>query len=285
MSHILVTGARGQLGSEIFKISKNYPKIKFSFVGREEMPFDDDYSLTFFLNQINPDIIINTAAYTDVDQAEKEKEKANQINHLSVAAIAAWCSNNSAKLIHVSTDYVFDGTSTIPYKENDRTKPINWYGETKLRGEQAIESILKDAVIIRTSWLYSEFGNNFVKTMFRLMTERKSLNVVNDQIGSPTYALDLAKTIMKIVGSKIWKHGIFHYSNAGKISWFDFAVAINMFSGLNCEVNGVSSIKFPTIAKRPSYSLLDKTKIKVTYKLEVSDWKTSLESCIKMLKR
>lgn len=285
MSHILVTGAKGQLGSEIFKISKNYPRAQFSFAGREEMPLEDENNLTIFLNQLNPDIIINTAAYTDVDQAEKEKNKANQINNLSVATIAVWCAKNSAKLIHVSTDYVYDGTNTIPYQENNLTKPINWYGVTKLRGEQAIERVLKDAVIIRTSWLYSEFGNNFVKTMLRLMEERKSLNVVSDQIGSPTYALDLAKTIMKIVSCKIWKHGIFHYSNTGKASWFDFAVAIKKFSGMNCEVNGVSSTNFPTIAQRPSYSLLDKTKIKDTFKLDVPDWKTSLESCIKSLKR
>lgn len=285
MLHILVTGSKGQLGSEIKKISKDYPTIKFTFVDREEMPLDDNDSIIRFLNQLQPNLIVSAGAYTAVDQAENEKELVDQINHLAVETMAKWCSNNHAKLIHISTDYVFDGKSDIPYKESDFTAPINWYGETKLRGEQAIECIMKEAVIIRTSWVYSEYGNNFVKTMLRLMKDRESIGVVNDQVGTPTYALDLAKTILSIIESDNWVSGVYHYSNEGKISWYDFAIEINKLNGLNCQVNPVSSAQFPTIAKRPNYSLLDKTKIKQTYKLDVPSWEQSLEECLNILNK
>lgn len=285
MLHILVTGSKGQLGSEIKKISKDYPTIKFTFVDREEMPLDDNDSIIRFLNQLQPNLIVSAGAYTAVDQAENEKELVDQINHLAVVTMAKWCADNHAKLIHISTDYVFDGKSDIPYKESDFTAPINWYGETKLRGEQAIERIMKEAVIIRTSWVYSEYGNNFVKTMLRLMKDRESIGVVNDQVGTPTYALDLAKTILSIVESDNWVSGVYHYSNEGVISWYDFAVEINKLSGLNCQVNPVSSAQFSTTAKRPNYSLLDKTKIKQTYKLDVPEWSQSLEECLNKLNK
>ncbi|WP_417237033.1 dTDP-4-dehydrorhamnose reductase [Bizionia paragorgiae] len=283
MLHILVTGSKGQLGSEIKKVSKNYPTIQFTFVDREEMPLDDNDFIITFLNQLQPNLIVSAGAYTAVDQAENEKELVDQINHLAVATMAKWCSNNHAKLIHISTDYVFDGKSAIPYKENDHTSPINWYGETKLRGEQAIERIMQEAVIIRTAWVYSEFGHNFVKTMLRLMKERESIGVVNDQVGTPTYALDLAKAIMTIIESDNWVSGVFHFSNEGEISWYDFAVEINKLGGLNCKVNAVSSDQFPTAAKRPNYSLLDKTKIKQTYNVMVPAWEESLKLCLKIL--
>ncbi|SEA45686.1 dTDP-4-dehydrorhamnose reductase [Bizionia paragorgiae] len=283
MLHILVTGSKGQLGSEIKKISKDYPTIKFTFVDREEMPLDDNDSIIRFLNQLQPNLIVSAGAYTAVDQAENEKELVDQINHLAVATMAKWCADNHAKLIHISTDYVFDGKSDIPYKESDFTAPINWYGETKLRGEQAIERIMKEAVIIRTSWVYSEYGNNFVKTMLRLMKDRESIGVVNDQVGTPTYAYDLAEAIITIITGDTWEPGVYHYSNEGQISWFEFAVAIKELSQIKCEVKGVTSDEFPTLAKRPKYSLLDKTKIKTTYKLSVPDWKNSLDQCLQIL--
>ncbi len=283
MPSILVTGSKGQLGSEMAKISKDYPDFDFIFAGREEMPLEDSYKIISYLDKTAPDIIINAGAYTAVDKAETEKDPADKVNHLAVDTISKWCNVNAAKLIHISTDYVFDGTSKVPYKEDDQLAPINWYGETKLRGEQAIKSNLEDAIIIRTSWVYSEYGNNFVKTMLRLMKERESIAVVNDQIGTPTYALDLAKAIMKIVASHKWESGVFHYSNGGEISWFDFAVEINMLVGCDCNVNELTSDQFPTPAKRPNYSLLDKTKIKKSYNVIVPDWKDSLKECLKKL--
>ncbi len=284
MTRILVTGSTGQLGSEIAKITKDYPAFNFIFATRENMALDDNKMIASFLEKTRPNLIINAGAYTAVDRAETEKELADQINHIAVATIAKWCADNNSKLIHISTDYVFDGESKTPYQENNITAPINWYGETKLRGEQAILRYLDDAVIIRTSWVYSEFGNNFLKTMLRLMNERKSIGVVNDQIGTPTYALDLGKAIMKIIASNKWESGIFHFSNEGEISWYDFAVTINELSGLNCQVNAVSSQEFPTVAKRPNFSLLDKTKIKTVYDVEVPQWEESLIKCLITLK-
>lgn len=283
MPYILVTGSKGQLGSEIAKISEGYPDFDFIFVDRDEMPLENEGKITSFLNKTTPSLIISAGAYTAVDQAEKEKDLVAQINHLAVDTISKWCSTNEAKLIHISTDYIFDGTSEVPYKESDETAPINWYGETKLRGERAIERNLVDAVIIRTSWVYSEYGNNFVKTMLRLMRERESIGVVDDQIGTPTYALDLAKAIMKIITANKLKPGTYHYSDEGEISWYDFAVAIDELSSLGCQVNAVSTDQFPTIAKRPNYSLLDKAKIKKTYGVVVPAWKDSLKQCLQIL--
>lgn len=283
MNRILVTGSKGQLGSEIAKISKDFPSFDFIFVDREEMPLEDEGKIISFLDKSAPNLIISVGAYTAVDQAESEKELANQINNLALDTISQWCSKNKSKLIHISTDYIFDGTSRTPYKENDAPSPINWYGESKLRGEQAIKRNMNGAIIIRTSWVYSEYGNNFVKTMIRLMSECESISVVNDQIGTPTYALDLANAIMKIIVADKWKSGVFHYSNEGEISWYDFAVEINKLSGLSCNIHAVTSDQFPTIAKRPNYSLLDKTKIKGTYKAIVPAWKDSLKECLQIL--
>lgn len=283
MTRVLVTGAGGQLGSEIAKISKDYPEMEFLFVDREEMPLENEAQILSFLDKSTPQIIISAGAYTAVDKAEEENILADQINHLAVDTISKWCTKNEAKLVHVSTDYIFDGLSKTPYKEEDASDPINWYGETKLRAEKAIANNDTNAVIIRTSWVYSEYGHNFVKTMLRLMNERDSISVVNDQIGTPTYAYDLAQAIIKIITSNQWKPGVFHYSNEGEISWYEFAVAIKELSNINCEVKGVTSEEFPTIAKRPSYSLLDKTKIKTTYNLSVPNWKDSLSACLKIL--
>jgi dTDP-4-dehydrorhamnose reductase len=283
MTRILVTGANGQLGFEIRKIAKDFPKKNFIFVDKEELPLENTNAIDDFLNGSNPDIIISAGAYTAVDKAESERELSEQVNYFAIKTISKWCTVKGAKLIHISTDYVFDGTSKTPYKEVDKTSPINWYGETKLKGEQAITSNSTNAVIIRTSWLYSEHGNNFVKKMLRLISQRSELSVVSDQIGSPTYALDLAKTIMIIVESKDWKPGIYHYSNLGALSWYDFAIAIADISKLKCQIKAVRSDQFPTAALRPNYSLLDKEKISFTYALRIPKWKDSLKECLKIL--
>ncbi|MBT0607947.1 dTDP-4-dehydrorhamnose reductase [Aequorivita echinoideorum] len=280
MSTILVTGAHGQLGSEIRKISTNFAQFNFVFAGRDEMPLENKDAIVSFLEKTKPSCIINAGAYTAVDKAETERELADQVNHIAVGVIAKWCKLNNTKLIHISTDYVFDGNSQIPLDEAAKTAPVNWYGETKLRGEEAILEAMNDAIIIRTAWVYSEYGNNFVKTMLRLLKERDRLTVVNDQIGAPTYALDLAEAILKIVSSGKWETGIFHYSNKGKISWFDFAIAIKELAQLECEVVPVPSSQFPTAAKRPNYSLLDTSKIEKTYGVQIPFWKDSLRKCL-----
>lgn len=283
MMRILVTGAKGQLGSEIKKIAQELSDKEFIFADKKEMPLEDTEAINDFLNNTNPDLILSAGAYTAVDKAETEKELSEKINHYAIDTISKWCTKKDAKLIHISTDYVFDGKSNALYKEDDLTSPINWYGETKLRGEKAIFYRSTNAVVIRTSWVYSEYGHNFVKTMLRLMKEHNEIGVVSDQIGTPTYARDLAKNILAIIDTENWKTGIYHYSNIGKISWYDFAVAIADFSKLTCKVNAVSSDQFPTEASRPQYSVLDKTKITSIYGVKIPEWKDSLKECLTIL--
>lgn len=283
MKKILVTGSNGQLGSELRMLSSDFSNFEFVFTDRSQLSLENSETIKAFLNTIQPDFIINCAAYTAVDKAESEPELADLINHKAVEELAKWSFSNQIKLIHVSTDYVFDGTSAIPLKENDVTNPQNEYGKTKLKGEQAALRENPDTIIIRTSWVYSEFGNNFVKTMLRLMAERDALNVVEDQIGSPTYAKDLAQAILDIVSNDNWQGGIYNYSNEGEISWFDFAVAIKEIAGLDCAVSGIPSSQFPTPAKRPAYSLLDKSKIKETFNVAVPDYRDSLKKCIEKI--
>lgn len=285
MKTILVTGSNGQLGSEIKLLATDFPNFDFVFSDRSQLSLENPESVADYLNQVQPDYIVNCAAYTAVDKAESEPELADLINHKAVHEIAKWSFSNNAKLIHISTDYVFDGTSATPLKEDSATNPQNEYGKTKLRGEQATLNANPDAIVIRTSWVYSEFGNNFVKTMMRLMNERDTLNVVDDQIGSPTYAKDLAETILTIINGEKWQGGIYNYSNKGEISWFDFAVAIKDIAGLSCEVTGILSSQFPTPAKRPAYSLLDKSKIKETFGVNVPEYKSSLKKCIDRLNK
>lgn len=283
MKKILVTGSNGQLGSEIKSIASNFSNFEFVFTDRSQLSLEKPQTIATFLDTVQPDFIINCAAYTAVDKAESEPELADLINHKAVEALAKWSVANQAKLVHVSTDYVFDGTSALPLKESDATNPQNEYGKTKLHGEKACLAENPESIIIRTSWVYSEFGNNFVKTMMRLMNERDTLNVVEDQIGSPTYAKDLAQAILEIINQDNWQGGIYNFSNEGEISWFDFAVAIKEIAKLNCEVSGIPSSQFPTPAKRPAYSLLDKSKIKETFGVEVPEYRKSLEFCIKAL--
>lgn len=279
MKKILVTGSNGQLGSALKMLASDFSNFEFIFTDRAQLSLEDSKTITAFLKAKQPDFIINCAAYTAVDKAESEPDLADLINNKAVEELAKWCFANQTKFIHVSTDYVFDGYSAIPLKENVATNPQNVYGKTKLKGEQVALRENPDTIIIRTSWVYSEFGNNFVKTMMRLMTERDTLNVVEDQIGSPTYAKDLAQAILDIIKGK-WQAGIYNFSNEGEISWFDFAVAIKEIAGLTCEVKGIPSSQFPTPAKRPAYSLLDKSKIKEIFGVTVPEYRISLQKCI-----
>lgn len=284
MKKILVTGSNGQLGSELKELSVHYSQFEWVFADRSVLDLSDLASISNILDRIQPQIIINCAAYTAVDQAETETELAEVLNHQAVGVLANWSSIHDCRLVHVSTDYVFDGNSSTALTENAPTGPINVYGQTKLAGEQACMRENSNAIVIRTSWVYSRFGNNFVKTMSRLMQERDSLNVVNDQIGSPTYAADLAVAILTIITHSHWQAGIYHYSNEGEISWFEFALAIQEIGGFNCAISGIPSSDYPTPAQRPHYSLLDKSKIATTFGVVVPGYRESLERCMGLLR-
>lgn len=280
---IVITGASGQLGKELQVISSAYPEFNFIFLSKEDLPIDHNDEVQQFFLRTQPAYCINCAAYTAVDKAESQKDIAFLINAQSTGSLAAICQSSGVKLIHISTDYVFDGNSSKPLKEEDPTSPINVYGASKLKGEELALQNNDDTIIIRTSWLYSSFGNNFVKTMIRLMKEKDSVNVINDQLGSPTYAADLSKTIMQIISSEKFLKGIYHYSNEGEITWYDFALAIRALTGSACKVNPIPTSQYPTAAKRPSYSLLDKTKIKAVYGVDIPFWNSSLAKCINQL--
>jgi dTDP-4-dehydrorhamnose reductase len=280
MKKILVTGASGQLGSELKVLSESYTQFEWVFADRIQVSLDNVKVLKEQLETIQPNIILNCAAYTAVDKAETEPELADIVNHQAVKIIAQYSNDHQVKLIHISTDYVFDGTSAVSLTEDATTRPINVYGATKRAGELACFEANPDAVVIRTSWVYSSFGNNFVKTMQRLLQERDTINVVNDQMGSATYAADLAQAIMDIVTVQEWTPGIYNYSNEGEISWYEFVLAIQEIGGYSCEVKGIPSSSYPTPAKRPAFSLLDKTKIKEIYGVNVPDYKDSLRKCM-----
>nr|HQU56254.1 dTDP-4-dehydrorhamnose reductase [Chitinophagaceae bacterium] len=259
--YILVTGANGQVGTEIRRIASAFPDYSFTFLSREDMPLEDFGKMKVCVEARPYDFLINCAAYTAVDKAETEKELAFKINAEAVGHLATLCRNNNIRLIHFSTDYVFDGYSRIPYKETDATNPETVYGASKLEGERLALLHQPDAIILRTSWVYAATGHNFVKTMLRLFGEKDEINVVNDQIGSPTYAKDLAAAVMHIISSGQWYKGIFHFSNHGAISWYDFARAIQKFSKADCTIHPIPTSAFPTAAKRPVYSVLNKNKI------------------------
>jgi dTDP-4-dehydrorhamnose reductase len=278
---ILVTGSNGQLGSDIRELATQYPGFDFLFTDRETLSITDEAAINTFFNEKQPDFCINCAAYTAVDKAEDaaEFDKVKALNADAVGYLAKACATHHTKLIQVSTDYVFDGSGTEPYKETDTTQPVSVYGNTKLRGEE-LAAEHTNAVIIRTAWVYSTFGKNFVKTMMRLMAEKPQISVVSDQYGTPTYAADLAAAIMHIISSGKWEPGIYHYTNEGRINWHEFALAIRDIMQSQCEVKAIPTIQYPTPAKRPAWSVLDKTKIKETYQLEIPDWRTSLEVCM-----
>jgi dTDP-4-dehydrorhamnose reductase len=278
MNNILVTGSNGQLGSELKDLAPKYTNYNFVFTDLEQLDICNHIAVKQFITENNIKVIINCAAFTAVDKAEEQFEIADKINHFAVANFAQIAKENNIKLIHVSTDYVFDGNSHKPYSETDLPNPQSVYGKTKLDGEQAIQQIKPaNAVIIRTSWVYSNYGNNFVKTMLRLAKERNELNVVADQIGTPTNAADLAKAILTILPKiKNTNAELFHYSNEGVCSWYDFAKAIFEIKGVSIEVSPIESSKYPTPAKRPFYSVLNKNKIKEGFQLEVPYWRDSL---------
>lgn len=282
---ILVTGANGQLGSELKKLSSAYSQYTFTFLTRDEFPLNDTVRIKDYLKSNQFDFLINCAAYTAVDKAESEKELAWQINATAVGVLAAACRDNIIKFLHISTDYVFDGTAKEPYKVDDLTNPQTVYGASKLEGERLAMNENSDAIIIRTSWVYSSYGNNFVKTMLRLFQEKEQISVVNDQIGSPTYAADLAEVIMKMISSGQWYEGIYHFSNEGVISWFDFAGAIKNLSGSSCKINPIPTSAYPTPAKRPAWSVLEKSKIQQHYGIQFRNWEESLRLCIEKIKK
>lgn len=284
MSNILVTGSKGQLGSEIKELSSTYPH-NFFFTDRETLDVTDQEAIKNFVTQNNIDVIINCAAYTAVDKAESDEVMADAINHVAVKYLASIAKEKNIKLIHISTDYVFDGTNYKPYSEDDNTNPKSVYGSTKLAGEQAMIDIdPANSIIIRTSWVYSSFGANFVKTMLRLGREKDQLGVIFDQAGTPTYARDLAGTILEIIpkisNSKV---EIYNYSNEGVTSWYDFAKEIMSMAKLECHVNPIETKEYPTPAKRPHFSLLNKSKIKNDFGIMIPYWKDSLHECVAKL--
>jgi dTDP-4-dehydrorhamnose reductase len=261
-------------------------EYRFLFLSKEELNIADATATEKYFSEHPIDFCINCAAYTAVDKAESDEENALLINATAVATLAKVCEKNNAQLIHISTDYVFDGTASKPYKETDQTNPVSIYGKTKLQGEEWAMQNAPSTIIIRTAWLYSSFKANFVKTILRLMKEKESINVVSDQFGCPTHAADLAVAIIQIIASNQSKAnpGIYHYSNAGVTTWYKFAIAIKKLTGSSCAVNPIATAQYPTAAKRPAYSVLDTSKIKETFAVAIPDWETSLEKCLALLK-
>ena len=279
---ILATGGNGQLGSELHKISINY-NFEWIFTDRQSFDLSGRDSIDIYLDTFKPNIIINCAASTSVDNAEDDFELANIINHKAVSLIAKWCNENNCKLIHISTDYVYDGNSLLPYIEEDQTDPLNNYGKTKLFGDIACQKNNPSSIIIRTSWLYSSYGNNFVTNMINAMQNRDEIQVVNDQFGSPTYAADLASTILLLIKNKKWHSGIYNYTNSGNISWYDFANEIKSIYGFSSIIKSISTKEYSQKVKRPKYSILDNSKIINTFNIKQKDYLDSLNKCIKII--
>lgn len=282
--NILLTGCNGQLGNEIQLLEKDYRQHRFFNTDVAELDITNQLAVADFVGRNEIDGIINCAAYTAVDKAEDNKELCTTLNTVAPAYLAAAVEKRGGWIVQVSTDYVFNGKAHKPYMETDTPSPDSVYGSTKLAGELGVQKFCKRAMVIRTAWLYSTFGNNFVKTMIRLGKEREELGVVFDQIGTPTYAGDLAKAIMTAVEKGI-KPGVYHFSNEGVISWYDFTKAIHRIAGITtCKVRPIHTSEYPTPANRPHFSVLDKTKIKETYDMEIPYWEDSLQKCIEKLK-
>ena len=278
---ILVTGANGQLGNEIRELAASFAEMSFMFIDIDELDLTDKTAVNRFFGKSSFDYVVNCAAYTAVDKAERDESTAFKVNAEAVGLLGEVTAKSGVKVIHVSTDYVFDGTANVPYSEGHPVNPVSAYGRTKLAGEELLMKNNTASVIIRTAWLYSAFGNNFVKTILRLGKERDELRVVFDQVGSPTHAADLAKAILTIIGKtgsgeREFVPGIYHYSNEGVISWYDFAYHVLNLAGVDCRVTPVLSEEYPTPAHRPAYSVLNKSKIKKLYGVEVPYWHDSL---------
>ncbi|MBO4397800.1 MAG: dTDP-4-dehydrorhamnose reductase [Bacteroidaceae bacterium] len=283
IKNILITGCNGQLGNEMQLQAKLYNQYNFIFTDIDELDITDSEKINKFVDDNSIDCIVNCAAYTAVDKAEDNEELCNLLNNLSPGYLANAINRRGGSMIQISTDYVFDGTNHIPYTEEDPTSPNSVYGRTKLAGELNVQKECSNSMIIRTAWLYSSFGNNFVKTMIRLGKERNELGVIFDQIGTPTYARDLACVIMTAIKNGI-KPGTYHFSNEGVISWYDFTKAIHRIAGIStCNVKPLHTNEYPAKAPRPAYSVLDKTKIKKTYNITVPYWEDSLKDCINIL--
>lgn len=288
MKKILVTGANGQLGNEMRLLAKEYPGFTFDFTDIGELDLCDSENVLDYCTRNKPSYIINCAAYTNVNKAEDDADLCYKVNRDTIKNIAKAAKTIGAKVLHISTDYVFDGTNHTPYIESDPVCPVSVYGKSKLEGEYALQAECPELVIVRTSWLYSTFGNNFVKTMIKLGKEREKMTVVFDQIGTPTYAGDLAAALMQIVvhsekGSFV--PGIFHFSDEGVCSWYDFTLSIHKLAGItSCQVLPIETKDYPTRATRPAYSVLNKSKIKATYGITIPHWETSLQTCIAKLK-
>jgi len=285
MQTILVTGCNGQLGSEMQVAANRFPSFQYIYTDVAELDICDKNTLDSFVKENAVNIIVNCAAYTAVDKAEDDIELCYKINRDAVKNIGEVASENNLKVVHVSTDYVFDGTNYLPYTEDLPVCPATVYGKSKLEGEQALMESCGQAVILRTAWLYSSFGNNFVKTMIKLGTERESLNVIFDQIGTPTYAADLADTILCLLSNETFVPGIYHYSDEGVCSWYDFTKTIHRIANVTCNVQPIETKDYPARTPRPHYSVLNKSKIKSTYNISIPHWEESLEKCINLMQK
>ncbi len=280
MKTILVTGSNGQLGNELKSIQSKFSNFKFIFTDKDDLDITNATDLSMFFTENKIDYCINAAAYTAVDKAEEDMEMAFMLNAEAVLYLIDACKINNTKLIQISTDFVFDGKAKKPLKENESTNPLSVYGYSKLKGEEF--ALQNKALVIRTSWLYSSFGNNFVKTMIRLANERDELNIINDQIGTPTYAKDLAETILSLLLNFDISEleGLYHFSNEGVASWYDFAIEIFKQKKIACQVHPIPTTQYPTPAERPKYSVMDKSKIQKDFAIKLKDWKLSLKECI-----
>ncbi len=281
---VLVTGSNGQLGQSLQHIAANYPQLQWVFCDSSTLDITQIESVQKAFQHYQPDYCINTAAYTAVDKSESEPDKAFLVNSLGPENLAKTCAKQGVVLIHISTDFVFDGTKKSPYQEDDSTHPLGVYGTTKWQGEQAVKQFCNNFYILRTAWVYSQFGANFMKTMLRLAAERSELSIVSDQIGTPTNAVDLAKAIVSCMlydaTTETPSYGIYHYSNEGQCSWYDFAVAIFKLKGVTIPVHSIPTAQFPTPANRPAYSVLDKSKIKKVMQLTIPEWQDSLRELL-----